>query len=387
MMYPQAAPVRLFFDQTPDEHFLVLTEILSPGAPSLPGEFSVNTFEHEDRFLERVGTADLPLPEIALLASTVIRSVATSTRELNWVELTLTEEQILALGLRQQQFRKDAKPAQPIVDSLLRTGANEFPENSGQFYQFLMNSPTPFAMLSGPEHRFTFINQPYVELIGQDTQQGILMKTVREVLPELEGQPFFAWLDEVFETGIQHIGREQLAHIRRPQGPGFDDRYFDFIYYPVRNLTGHVYGVMVQAADVTERVQTQAMSEQREETIFRQWAELEAIYSTAPIGMALLDAKTLRPLKLNKRYAELMNTSVSALLGDKGLEPESLPPPLKLLFASARAGETVHNAVVEKKWGAHEFGGHRTWLVNINPFLGPSGEVMAYTSIALEIPD
>jgi PAS domain-containing protein len=383
----QATPVRLFFDQTPQEYFLVMAEVLSASAPGLPGEFSVHTFEHEDRFLERVGAADLPVSDLALLAATVIRSVDGVTQTLNWVELNLSEEQITALGLRPEILNKEIRLPPPELDPILQTSAFEFTDNSGQFYQFLMQSPTPFVMMSGPEHRFTFINQPYVDLIGGITRADIFMKTVREALPELEGQPFLAWLDEVYATGIPRTCEAQLAHIRRKDGQGIEERYFDFIYYPVRSVTGHIYGVMAQAADVTERVHIQAMSEGRETLIFRQWVELEVIYNTAPIGLALLEVKTLRLLRLNKKHAEMMGASVDELLGKNCLDLKALPGSLATLCTRLQKGETVHNAIIEEQRDKAPLSGRRAWLVNVSPLLGSSGEVVAYTSIALEIPD
>jgi PAS domain-containing protein len=385
-------PVRLFFDQTRDEQFLVLAEILFAGAPGLPGRFSVHTFEHEDHFLERVGATDLSVADMSLLAVTVMKSVNGPAQNLSWIELRVTNEQLRMLGLEDGQPAVPAEAVGRIGEVQPPSYAFEF-DNSGQFYQFLMSSPTPFTMLSGPEHRFTFINQAYVELIGKTTQEEILMKTLREVLPELEGQPFFGWMDEVYETGVQLVRKNQRAHIRRQHGFGFEDRYFDFVYYPVRNATGHVYGVMVQAADVTESVRMHEVSEEREARMFQQWAEIEAVYRTAPIGMALLEAGTLRLLRLNEKQADLMGSPVGELMGKRVLELKNLPDGLEALFAKLAAGGSVRNVIVEKKTAevavqsaGHE-SGHRTWLMNISPFLGASGEVMAYTCTALEVPD
>ncbi len=130
----------------------------------------------------------------------------------------------------------------------------------------------------------------------------------------------------------------------------------------------------------------EAVSEYREQTLFRQWAELDSIYRTAPVGMALLDAKTLRLLRVNEKQAEMMGTPVAELLGKKALELTRIPRELTLLFERVALGETVRNAVIEKTAKVND-AGHRTWLVNISPFLGASGEALAFTSIALELPN
>ena len=382
----QPTRVRLFFDQASDEQFLVLAEVLPADDHGLASHISVQTFQDEDVFLERLIAADLPLTDTALLAGTAIGSVGQTLRGRTWVELKLTEKQIGMLGLEGEQYfvRPGAIPL-PLSPNP-EEQAFDFADDASQFYHFLTQSPTPFVMLSGPEHRVTFINQPYVALIGRTASQEVLMKPIREVLPELEGQPFFEWLDEVYETGAHITRKAQIAYIRRPSGEGFEDRYFDFVYYPVRDTRGKVYGVMVQAADVTEKIQSEAISENREDTLFRQWAEIDAIYRTAPVGMALLDAKSLRLLRVNEKQAEMMGAPVDELLGRRALDLEFIPAGLAKLFERVDAGETVRNAVVEKVVTA-EATGHRTWLVNISPFLGASGETLAFTMILLEIPD
>lgn len=382
-IHSQSLRVRLFFDQTSDEQFLVLAEVLSSKSPELASQLSIHTFQHEDLFLERLVAADLSDDETTLLAGTVIRSVQT-TRTRNWVELNLTEEQIAALGLDAGRLVPSERTQRPGNNDGPAT-ALHFADTSSQFYPFLIDSTTPFVLLSGSEHRFTFINQPCLDLIGI-REEDILMKTFLEALPELAGQPFQGWLDQVYDTGVKISRKAQVAHIRRRDGGEPEDRYFDFIYYPVRDSNGRIYGVMAQAADVTERVISEAAVEGREEELFRQWAELDSIYRTAPVGMALLDGETLRLLRLNEKQAEMMGAPIAELLGKKALDLTSIPVALMGLFKKIEAGEAVRNAIVEKELVAG-MTGHRTWLVNISPFAGASGEVLAYTSIALEIPD
>ena len=95
----QLIPVRLFFDQSRDERFFVLAEVMFPNCYGCVGQLSVLTFEHEDEFLERVGAADLPLAAVSLLAAAVIRCIDLESKQQGWLELHFTEEQIQDLGL------------------------------------------------------------------------------------------------------------------------------------------------------------------------------------------------------------------------------------------------------------------------------------------------
>lgn len=102
-------PVRLFFDQTRDEHFFVLAEVMFRNGHGCVGELSVLTFSHEDEFLERVGAADLPLASVSLLAASVIRSVSCNQKSHGWVELNCTEDQIQSLGLDYPSQQRPAR--------------------------------------------------------------------------------------------------------------------------------------------------------------------------------------------------------------------------------------------------------------------------------------
>lgn len=117
-------------------------------------------------------------------------------------------------------------------------------------------APGFMAMLSGPSHTFELVNAAYQRLIGDRSVVGL---TVREALPELEGQGFFELLDTVYRTGEPFIGRQQPLLLRRtPNGP-IEQAYVDFIYQPVRDSEGAVTGIFAEGYDVTE----QSKSEER----------------------------------------------------------------------------------------------------------------------------
>jgi hypothetical protein len=215
-----AVRIRLFFDQTSKQHFLVLAELLDSLGRDATSQFTVQTFEHEDRFLDRLIAAELPPEDTTLVAATVIRSIDQTDHSQPWPELTMSHAQRVVLGLDGRPFSVDAEEAS-VAEFATTQRPFEFADDASQFYQFLMRSPTPFAMLPGPEHRFAFINQSYVELIGQTTQQDVLMSR------------------------------------------------------------GIVYGVMIQAAEVTETVQTERASRAREEHSSSNGPSL--MRSTAPL--------------------------------------------------------------------------------------------------------
>jgi PAS domain S-box-containing protein len=111
-------------------------------------------------------------------------------------------------------------------------------------------SPSFMAVLRGPEHRFELANSSYLQLIGH---RDVLGKTVREALPDAEGQGFFELLDSVFATGEPFNGLSRPITLQRAPGADREPRFLDFIYQPIRNADGRITGVFVEGIDVTDK--------------------------------------------------------------------------------------------------------------------------------------
>lgn len=112
-------------------------------------------------------------------------------------------------------------------------------------------APGIVAMLSGRDHVFEVTNQAYRQLIGH---RDVIGKTVRDALPDVEGQGFYELLDQVYESGEPFIGAELRAEIQRVPNAPKEERFLDLIYQPVHGQTGEILGIFVQGSDVTDRV-------------------------------------------------------------------------------------------------------------------------------------
>ena len=122
-------------------------------------------------------------------------------------------------------------------------------------------APAFFAVLRGPEHIFEMINPPYQELIGQ---RDLLGKTVRQALPEAEGQGFIAVLDDVYRKGEPFVGRSTPLQLSRSASKPPEVRYLDFVYQPRREADGSISGIIVLGVDVTESKRTEQILLQSE---------------------------------------------------------------------------------------------------------------------------
>jgi PAS domain-containing protein len=154
--------------------------------------------------------------------------------------------------------------------------------------ELLAQAPAAIGLLTGPDHRWTYINEEYVRLTGRKSPVEFIGKTLLESLPELESQVFVILLDEVYRTGQPYIGREMKALLNRSARGLSDECYWDFIYQPVRNKTGVMEGILVHAIEVTDKVLTRRRIETSERK-FRDLAETAriALHWVGPDGTIL----------------------------------------------------------------------------------------------------
>jgi signal transduction histidine kinase len=117
--------------------------------------------------------------------------------------------------------------------------------------RLFQHAPGIIAVLRGPDHVFDIANDGYCRFIGRDDSIG---KTVREALPELQGQGFYALLDQVYTTGKPYIGNELPIMLQREPNGVLEERFVSFIYQPTFDHRGEITGIFVEGSDVTESV-------------------------------------------------------------------------------------------------------------------------------------
>jgi signal transduction histidine kinase/CheY-like chemotaxis protein len=132
-------------------------------------------------------------------------------------------------------------------------------------------TPSFMAVLNGPEHRFSMTNAPYRALIGHRDPIGL---TVREALPDLQGQFFFDLLDEVYRTGRAAVGSGTEIQFQRAADAPPERRFLDFIYQPLQTDAA-VTGILVVGTDVTDRKIVSLQLEQDNVALARRAEETE----------------------------------------------------------------------------------------------------------------
>ncbi|MEC5290515.1 HWE histidine kinase domain-containing protein [Aurantimonas sp. C2-6-R+9] len=133
------------------------------------------------------------------------------------------------------------------VEEAYQTSVSQAEEFRGLFRQ----APGMIAVLQGPDHVFTFVNDSYSRFIGGRDTIG---RSVRAAIPEIEGQGFFEMLDEVYSKGRSFSGEGVRVMIRSQEQAEPIESFIDFSYNPIRDAAGEISGVFVQGFDRTESI-------------------------------------------------------------------------------------------------------------------------------------
>jgi PAS domain S-box-containing protein len=207
------------------------------------------------------------------------------------------------------------------------------------YTKLFSQAPAPIAIYKGRELRYVFVNAAYSKIFNE---RDILGKTVREAFPELEGQPFFGILEQVFDTGIPFHASEIPAQVDYLNDGNVTTRYYNLVYTPYTSLEGAIEGVMAFGHDVTEQVEARR-KEKEMDLRFRSIVE----QSSNPI--LILKGPELVLDVANEALFKLWNVGPEAL-GKTFLEilPEMREQVFyELLLDVYRNGKTRHGFEVE----------------------------------------
>jgi PAS domain S-box-containing protein len=126
--------------------------------------------------------------------------------------------------------------------------ARQSRDNTTDFRRLFENAPGMIAVLHGPNHVFTYANEAFARFVGYN----VVARGVREALPEMAGQGLLSILEETFRTGRAFI--EEAKRVVLGRSRGICEAYLDISFHPIRDRTGRITGVFVQAYDRTDSV-------------------------------------------------------------------------------------------------------------------------------------
>ncbi|MDQ1096766.1 MULTISPECIES: PAS domain-containing sensor histidine kinase [Chryseobacterium] len=123
-------------------------------------------------------------------------------------------------------------------------------ENTDLLNILCLHAEHPVAVYTGEEIRIELANPAMLAAWGKPG--SVVGLTLSEALPEISNQPFVGMLKEVWNTGVDNIGKAIPAELM--VGGKLQLFYFDYSYVAVKNEEGAVYAIYHTAKDVTQEV-------------------------------------------------------------------------------------------------------------------------------------
>jgi PAS domain S-box-containing protein len=316
-------------------------------------------------------------PGLALLAATVLlRRFTVSQIDFTSVGLLFLISLLVSrISATSSHVEEALRKSNEDLDNRVRQRTGELQQanqalqaSEGRFSFFMRNLPGA-AWMKDLAGRYIYVNPTGERIFGRtlDQLQG---KTDEEIFP-LDVAAQFRENDRraLMDPG----GLETIETL--PQEDGLH-------YSMVKKfaiLDGDAKPMMVGgiAIDVTAR-------RKAEEEAFNRLAELEHLYRSAPVGLALMDME-LRYVRLNGRLAEINGVPAADHIG-RGVR-EILPAGLADAVEPAQrhvleTGEPILNLEVH---GATRSGAERDWLVSYTPVRNEEGVVFGVQALVQDI--
>jgi signal transduction histidine kinase len=140
-----------------------------------------------------------------------------------------------------------------ITDSLQAT---EFARADAEaqrlrLHRLVAEAPAMIAVLVGPNHVVELANDDFRAMFGHRELVG---SPLRQAVPELEGQPFFDQLEEVYRTGNTYTGTDVPVTLDRTHSGQLEHLFATYIFQATRDGAGRIDGLLIFAYEVTEQV-------------------------------------------------------------------------------------------------------------------------------------
>ena len=203
-------------------------------------------------------------------------------------------------------------------------------------------------------------------------------RTVRDALPEVEGQGFYELLDRVYTTGEPFVGQSRPLMIQRSPGAAPELRVLDFVYQPITDAEGAVSGVFVEGIDVTSAHDANAALRESEES-FRTLAEAmpNQVWASSAEGDLIW---------FNDRNYEYSGLSAAELTGQTwiaSIHPDDRAQTVDRWGSSLSSGDVYENEFRLRRAD----GAYRWHLARAVPIRGEDGAIGRWIGVNTDIHD
>ncbi|MBU6119436.1 PAS domain-containing sensor histidine kinase [Hymenobacter siberiensis] len=251
-----------------------------------------------------------------------------------------------------------------------------------QLSQILAQAPAFIATFEGPDHRYSFFNAGYYQLMSPRPHLG---QPVAEVQPEVARQGFLKLLDRVYQTGQPFVGHEML--IRLPghhPTESLTEHYLDLNLVPLRDNQDRVYGVLSFALEVTERVHARQHAEALAAEMNRRNEQVNAITASVPVFIFNFDPSGYITYT-NPYFYEYTGLSPAAA---PNAAWDFLPPDDRAAVSTVAQAAMAAGEAWQATFRCRRHDGELRWFqTKVQPYTNAAGQLAGFSAATVEIHD
>ncbi len=251
---------------------------------------------------------------------------------------------------------------------------------SEERYRVLADLNPQAIWMGDAQGNITYANQGFLQYLGLAPEELGAAGWLNGFAPFERERVLRVWLASV-ATGVDYDVEAKLR-----QASTGEYCYWHLRAAPVRDMSGQILHWLGVANNIHEAKTYAASLRAEQMETERKRAELETLYATTPVGLALFDPVEFRFLNCNDQEAAMLGRPRSELLGRRLLEiapPDKVPVLLELL-RSVAAGGVVKDYLLEGEL-ADRPGEKRAWSLNYSPVRNEDGTVRAISAALIEI--
>ncbi|NDV00335.1 chemotaxis protein CheB [Pseudoroseicyclus tamaricis] len=289
-------------------------------------------------------------------------------------ELRSTNEELLSMNEELQSSNEELETSREELQSIneeLETINAELSENNRQLgransdLKNLLESTAIATLFIDQNDCVRLFTPELARLFG--VQERDIGRSIHDLASKVEYPALREDAAQVLRT-LQPVERELMVPAT---GETFHTRV-----RPYRTVDNRLDGVVITFVDVTSRKRHERQLEENARVLREQYAELETLYDSTPIGLNLVD-RELRWLRINTRLAEINGFPVEEHIGR--LQSELIPEVHEIVAPLQRqvfeTGEPVLGLSVVGQTASHP-GVTREWLCDFYP-VRAGGEIFA----------
>ena len=182
-------------------------------------------------------------------------------------------------------------------------------ESEAKLRSVIASAPAAMGLFVGRDLVVEMPNQAFIDIVGKGPDIAGL--PLREVMPELENQPFLQILDDVYTSGIMYQSFGTQVNIVRHGVMTYN--YYNITYTPILDSEGKVYAILDIAIDVTDRVLAQQQIEESQ-------LQLLSLFEQSPVAIAIIQKEGLTFTMANPFYGELVGRLPEDIIGKSLLD-------------------------------------------------------------------